>query len=1329
MTYFTLKEATKIWKDGRNTTVQNSPKNTPSPGNATKLLNLILHFLYKLTYFPFPLHFRRLSEEDIMNNTEDDVSKYSIEVVIGVGIVVATFLLNTGRGIKAIQLCTECWALLKQLKKEEQFVELWTIEIFEVMLKVCSLMPDDTVEYAQEFTKKLAEIYERRCNYAKARDLYERVVNIMRKTGDRKGEGCANRNIGTMSYHLGDFIKAKEYYERALAISMETGDRRAEAAAYTNLGNVFQFLGECEMAKKYYEKGLVMLIEISDRREEATVYGNLGSVLESLGDYRRAEEYHKKSLGMKIEFGDREGEALCYGNLGTLFCSLGEYVKGKEYLEKSLAIRMETGSNRKEEATDYANLGSVFAALGEHSQAKEYHAKALATRKEIGDRAGEASSYGCLGTLSYSLGECIQAKEYLGKSLETRMEIGDKKGMALVYSNLGSVCESLGEYTQTKEYFQKAIAINVETGNRRTGAFLYKYLANMCKSLCEYSQAKDYLEKALAINVEIGDRNGEAAVYGNLGSVLFLLGEYRQAKEYHEKALAISQEIGDISEEAAAYANLGTVLLFLGEYLQAKDYQEKALAINVEIGNKNGEAAAHANLGTVMSFLGEYLQAKEYHEKALAINVEIGDRKEESACYINLGTLFQSVGEYVKCKGYLEKALEIVTTGDKRARAVIYGNFATLFLHLGDYVQAETYCNKALAINKETGNRAEESTNYGILGTVFHCLGKYVQAKEFTEKSLTICTEIGDRKGKATYYETLGSTLYQLNKPFESKEYLEKALAIRMDIGDREGQASSYEHLGSLLRSLGEQVVAEEYFKKALSIFQDIGAPDKEFQVCCNLTTLKLDEENMQEALYFLRMSIDKSEDLRRFLEDNDQFKILFSDVHDFPYRKLSALFCLGKNPNRALYVLELARARALTDLMAAQYSVKSQISANPQSWSGIENVMKKESNCTCLYISHYGQKVFLWILTTSGAIYFRNENTSHTGLVGNLDDILAKHFPSFGMLSEENCEDRSLNHTKLKTKSSQEESPQDLRLVEDTDEDYQDFKPLFYKMLIAPVAELLVEPEIVIVPDRNYYQVPFASLQDENGTYLSETFRIRIVPSLTTVKLIQDIPADFHSETGALIVGDPVVGRVLYKGSLENKKPLPCARKEAEMIGRLLGVAPLLGEHATKQAVLHLIHSVSLIHFAAHGNAERGEIALSPVHSNNKIPEEEEYLLTMSDISHVQLRAKLVVLSCCHSGSGQISAEGVIGIARAFLGSGARSVLVALWALEDSATEQLMRRFYEHLVRGESASECLHEAMKWMRCNGYSDVRQWAPFMLIGDNVTFDFGEKVTFI
>ncbi|KAL9951650.1 hypothetical protein ACROYT_G044358 [Oculina patagonica] len=418
---------------------------------------------------------------------------------------------------------------------------------------------------------------------------------------------------------------------------------------------------------------------------------------------------------------------------------------------------------------------------------------------------------------------------------------------------------------------------------------------------------------------------------------------------------------------------------------------------------------------------------------------------------------------------------------------------------------------------------------------------------------------------------------------------------------------------------------------------------------------------------------------------------------------------------------------------MSAQYSVENQISANPQSWVGIESVMEKELSCTCLYFCYSDYDIFLWILKERKVVYFRNvdeEMIAQKGLVENLDQFFAnERFRSFGILPEEYCEDRSLNDIQ---QNPCEEDIREPSRIENDGEDNQDTLKrnlsLCYKLIIASVVDLIEGTEIIIVPERSLYNIPFAALPDESGKYLSETYRIRVVPSLTTLKLIQDSPADYHSQTGALIVGNPDVGRVRYKGRLKFISRLPCAESEANMVGEKLGVKPFLGPPATKQAILQVINSVSLIHFAAHGDAERGEIALAPaIRSSNRFPREEDYLLTMSDISKVQLRAKLVVLSCCHSGRGQIRTEGVVGIARAFLGSGARSVLVALWALEDSATEQFMSRFYEHLVGGDSASESLHEAMKWMRCNGYSKVRQWAPFMLIGDNVTFDFGKQST--
>ena len=63
---------------------------------------------------------------------------------------------------------------------------------------------------------------------------------------------------------------------------------------------------------------------------------------------------------------------------------------------------------------------------------------------------------------------------------------------------------------------------------------------------------------------------------------------------------------------------------------------------------------------------------------------------------------------------------------------------------------------------------------------------------------------------------------------------------------------------------------------------------------------------------------------------------------------------------------------------------------------------------------------------------------------------------------------------------------------------------------------------------------------------------------------------------------------------------------------------------------------------------------------SRTKI-KEEDYILKVSDVQAVRLHARLVVLSCCHSGRGEVMSEGVAGIARAFLATGALSVLVTL--------------------------------------------------------------------
>ena len=236
------------------------------------------------------------------------------------------------------------------------------------------------------------------------------------------------------------------------------------------------------------------------------------------------------------------------------------------------------------------------------------------------------------------------------------------------------------------------------------------------------------------------------------------------------------------------------------------------------------------------------------------------------------------------------------------------------------------------------------------------------------------------------------------------------------------------------------------------------------------------------------------------------------------------------------------------------------------------------------------------------------------------------------------------------------------------------------------------------------------------------------MIPSLTSLKLIADCPDDYHSRCGTLLVGDPWVAEVTNSNGEQLLEQLPFARKEVQMIGEILKETPLVGKEATKDVVLKRLSSVSLVHIAAHGCMETGEIALTPDPNRAfMIPKKEDYVLTMTDVLNVQLRARLVVLSCCHSGRGEIKAEGVVGIARAFMGAGARSVLVSLWAIDDEATMEFMKIFYRHLSEGKSASESLSKAMKYLReTEKYSDVKYWAPFVFIGDDVTLEFKETM---
>jgi CHAT domain-containing protein len=138
------------------------------------------------------------------------------------------------------------------------------------------------------------------------------------------------------------------------------------------------------------------------------------------------------------------------------------------------------------------------------------------------------------------------------------------------------------------------------------------------------------------------------------------------------------------------------------------------------------------------------------------------------------------------------------------------------------------------------------------------------------------------------------------------------------------------------------------------------------------------------------------------------------------------------------------------------------------------------------------------------------------------------------------------------------------------------------------------------------------------------------------------------------------------------------------------------------------------LIHLASHGSLDQisagsmpGAIALGP-------SPQDDGILTSAEIIALKLKADLVVLSACDTGRGLLTGDGVVGLSRAWLGAGARQVMVSLWSVPDLPTSELMQAFHRQRLQGQTPAAALRLAMLEASRRNPLPLA-WAGFILMG--------------
>ena len=258
------------------------------------------------------------------------------------------------------------------------------------------------------------------------------------------------------------------------------------------------------------------------------------------------------------------------------------------------------------------------------------------------------------------------------------------------------------------------------------------------------------------------------------------------------------------------------------------------------------------------------------------------------------------------------------------------------------------------------------------------------------------------------------------------------------------------------------------------------------------------------------------------------------------------------------------------------------------------------------------------------------------------------------------------------------------------------------YDSVWKPIEPLLTGMPVAVVAHGPLHYVPFTALADAQGAQVIDRHALRLLPSASVLRFIRPATA---RDTSLLVLGNPDLG--------DPQLDLAFAELEAREIARgASGARLLVRRDASETNFKRTAGAFSRIHLATHGKFQ-GD---NPMSSGMYLAKdgENDGVLTVGELYSLALDADLVTLSACETGLGKVSSgDDVVGLTRGFLYAGSRSIVASLWEVDDRATGELMRRFYDNLATMPK-QEALRRAQLAVRAQ-FAHPFFWAAFGLTG--------------
>lgn len=166
-----------------------------------------------------------------------------------------------------------------------------------------------------------------------------------------------------------------------------------------------------------------------------------------------------------------------------------------------------------------------------------------------------------------------------------------------------------------------------------------------------------------------------------------------------------------------------------------------------------------------------------------------------------------------------------------------------------------------------------------------------------------------------------------------------------------------------------------------------------------------------------------------------------------------------------------------------------------------------------------------------------------------------------------------------------------------------------------------------------------------------------------------------------------------------------------------------LVADRATEHSFRQLSPNYQLIHLSTHGYFGAADIPqgtdLKPCVTDQSLSESllalagvqhnisddsfnqnhQDGILSAKEIASLDLsKTELVVLSCCETGLGYVTSDGVYGIQRGLKNAGVKALVCTLWDIDDEASNFFMANFHQYMANGDSVYQAFYKARNDMK-------------------------------